>query len=148
MFNFLEVADEEDLTGLLVDNRPGELLQAYQGTESERLIQEARSDLLSSLLALNADLRRTLATNIDIKFNYYSQQQTYQHMQVITRGSKDSKTQEAELCKYLRLMIAKVLLHIRTGQAGHVYDIFVSLFDIVNDTEILGIRHDRLVKPQ
>lgn len=69
-------------------------------------------------------------------------------MQVITRGSKDSKTQEAELCKYLRLMIAKVLLHIRTGQAGHVYDIFVSLFDIVNDTEILGIRHDRLVKPQ
>ena len=77
LFNFHEVADEEDLSGLLVENRPGELLKAYQGTESERLIQEARSDLLSSLLALNADLRRTLATNIDIKFNYYSQQQTY-----------------------------------------------------------------------
>ena len=44
-------------------------------------------------------------------------------------------------------MIAKVLLHIRTGQAGHVYDIFVSLFDIVNDTEILGIARNKLFKP-
>jgi hypothetical protein len=41
-------------------------------------------------------------------------------------------------------MVAKVMLHIRLGQAGHVYDIFVSLFDIVNDTEVLGINKREL----
>lgn len=66
-------------------------------------------------------------------------------MQVIQSSSMHPiKTQENEFCKYLRLMVAKVLLHIRTGQAGHVYDIFVSLFDIVNDTEILGVNKTQL----
>lgn len=61
-------------------------------------------------------------------------------MQVITSCSMHPiQTQEAELARYLRLMVGKLLLHMRTGQAGHVYDIFVSLFDIVNDPSILGI---------
>ena len=44
-------------------------------------------------------------------------------------------------------MVAKVLLHIRTGQSGHVYDIFVSLFDIISDPGILGISKAALQKP-
>ena len=43
------------------------------------------------------------------------------------------------------MMIAKVLLHIRLGQAGHVYDIFVVLFDILSDTEIIGINKPALL---
>ena len=66
-------------------------------------------------------------------------------MQVINSCSMHPiKTQEHELCKYFKLMVAKVLLHIRTGQAGHVYDIFVSLFDIVSDPGILGINYAAL----
>lgn len=94
---------------------------------------------------LSHGLRRCMAANIDIKLDYYNQQQTYQHMQVINSCSMHPiKTQEHELCKYFKLMVAKVLLHIRTGQAGHVYDIFVSLFDILSDPGILGINHAAL----
>lgn len=94
---------------------------------------------------LSLNLRQTISTNIDLKLEYYTQQQTYQHMFVINSSSLHPiKMQEAELVKYLKLMVAKVLLHIRTGQTGHVYDIFVSLFDIVNDTSILGINKTAL----
>jgi len=36
------------------------------------------------------------------------------------------------------------MLHIRLGQSEHVYDIFLSLFDIVEDTELLGIKQSDL----
>ena len=127
-----------DVTGVAAELSKGE--SALERPDVDKTLQELRGELVGCLVVLAHDVRRCMAANIDIKFDYYNQHQTYQHMQVINSCTMHPiKTQEHELCKYYRLMVAKVLLHIRTGQAGHVYDIFVSLFDIVNDPGILGI---------
>jgi hypothetical protein len=125
-----EVAD-------LVSSLFGSVEDKRVALDQDRALSDFKSDLLACISMLNLDLRQTIAINIDLKLEFFQQQQTYQHMQVIQCPQKQ---QEQELCKYFRLMVAKVLLHIRTGQAGHVYDIFVSLFDIVRDPEILGVK--------
>ena len=48
-------------------------------------------------------------------------------MQIINNKRKN------DLSKYLGMMIQKTFLHMRLGQAGHVYDILASLFDILQD---------------
>ena len=73
------------------------------------------------------DIRLGIAVNIDIKLDFYSQQQTYMHMQISNNKRKN------DLSKYLGMMIQKTFLHMRLGQAGHVYDILASLFDILQD---------------
>ena len=79
------------------------------------------------------DIRQGIAVNIDIKLDYYTQQQTYMHMQIINNQKK------SDLSKYIGLMVQKTLLHIRLRQPDHVYDILQSLFDILDDKSILGI---------
>ena len=49
------------------------------------------------------------------------------HMQIINNKRKN------DLSKYLGMMIQKTFLHMRLGQASHVYDILASLFDILQD---------------
>lgn len=78
-------------------------------------MSELKQDMTQALIDLIQDLRVCIAVNLDIKLEYYTQQQTYQHMQVITSSTQPVKHQEAELCRYFNLMIAKVLLHIRLG---------------------------------
>ena len=55
------------------------------------------------------DIRLGIAVNIDIKLDFYSQQQTYMHMQIINNKRKN------DLSKYLGMMIQKTFLHMRLG---------------------------------
>jgi hypothetical protein len=131
-----ELDTEDDLVSFLQGEKQ----------EADKTVADFKSDLMGCIENLCINMRQTIATNMDLKFEYYTQQQTYQHMQVINSCSLHPiKTQEIELVKYFKLMIAKVLLHIRTGQSGYVYDIFVSLFDIVNDPGILGLSKSSLL---
>ena len=58
-----------------------------------------------------------------------------------------AKESEADFCKFLGLMVARVLMNNRLGQFSHNFDIFVSLFDILHDKGILGIApQDELLK--
>ena len=43
-------------------------------------LQELRTDLIQGCIDLILDIRLGIAVNIDIKLDYYSQQQTYMHM--------------------------------------------------------------------
>lgn len=78
-------------------------------------MSELKQDMTQGLINLIQDIRICIAVNLDIKLDFYTQQQTYQHMQVISTSTQPIKQQEAELCRYFNLMIAKVLLHIRLG---------------------------------
>jgi hypothetical protein len=44
-----------------------------------------------------------------------------------------------DFCRFLGLMVSRVLLNNRIGQFKNNFDIFVSLFDVLNDKGILGI---------
>ena len=42
-----------------------------------------------------------------------------------------------DIVRYLQLMVAKALLHLRLGQTDQVNDICLAIFDILDDDKIL-----------
>ena len=43
----------------------------------EKQMSEIRTDITQGLIELISDIRQNIAANIDIKLDYYTQQQTY-----------------------------------------------------------------------
>ena len=83
------------------------------------------------MVNLQKELRACLTVNIDMKLEHYANEQSYLHVK--------AKESEVDFCRFLGLMVAKVLLNNRLGQFSHNFDIFVSIFDILNDKGVLGI---------
>ena len=64
-----------------------EMIEVFTGMKQLQLtaiqitkLQELRTDLIQGCIDLILDIRLGIAVNIDIKLDYYSQQQTYMHM--------------------------------------------------------------------
>ena len=54
-------------------------------------MSELKQDMTQGLINLIQDIRICIAVNLDIKLDFYTQQQTYQHMQVISTSTQPIK---------------------------------------------------------
>ena len=99
------------------------------------------TEFVKSAQELFVEVRCVIATNIDAKLDFYTQQQSYKHMNVLSQKRK------IDLSQYLGLMVQKACLHLRLGQASHVGSIIASLFDILDDPSILGLPEEQERSP-